>query len=657
MRTITFYSYKGGVGRTMSLANVAWRLAQKGKRVGLVDLDLEAPGLSLMDDFTPTKKNKPSGLHGFLNRSEQESARDQESISKGPKNIQFVENDKLLEFGRDISIGPYCHWVEDETFKSPGIIVCLPVGKESVDLESFIGSENENKILAVRDEFETIGCEYLLIDSRTGITATSRIANILYPDQVIMVFGLNRQNILGTFSALREFKGSIDCVKEAEGITNDSFEPASGDLDSNFFYLLPSLVPYGEEALKQKAFKETSKLLTKNKLEKSHLLTDLSLPYHPQVAIEDRPMLVEGISNFLSERYDQLTDWIITQNKEDPLTRIVKANALVADEKPLEALQLIGALYERPPFEDNLNFLKLYANACVEAGFTVEADAPLLRAMEIERQEDQKNGGKGLPKLETVLLLNSRNKKSKHERSLRLPILLKAKNDGFREDEDPSSINSLYGEIKSALEEDPIDIPTLIEYHSEVAQNKPEYAAYAASFIANFYIAHGEIDGAYEVFQKTAEQVKTHLNNGIASPKDLAFVYEQWAVIAEMFRHYDLADQKLSEAAQLHDTAAKMQCYLKRAQLFRKKAEIQQFSSENNESAQFAEIEYLESILSSYSEEKENIATIINRLAQLYESTERLERALELRRTLLRLEPWNRRDGILRVWKLIKDLN
>src|SRR5215831_20888387 len=41
----TFYSYKGGTGRTMLLANVAWILASAGKRVLIVDWDLEAPGL------------------------------------------------------------------------------------------------------------------------------------------------------------------------------------------------------------------------------------------------------------------------------------------------------------------------------------------------------------------------------------------------------------------------------------------------------------------------------------------------------------------------------------------------------------------------------------------------------------------------------------
>ena len=46
---VTFYSYKGGVGRTMALANVAAMLAKEGRRVLLIDFDLEAPGLDAFE--------------------------------------------------------------------------------------------------------------------------------------------------------------------------------------------------------------------------------------------------------------------------------------------------------------------------------------------------------------------------------------------------------------------------------------------------------------------------------------------------------------------------------------------------------------------------------------------------------------------------------
>ena len=49
MYVVTFYSFKGGVGRSMALINVAAELARRGKRVIVVDFDLEAPGLDTFD--------------------------------------------------------------------------------------------------------------------------------------------------------------------------------------------------------------------------------------------------------------------------------------------------------------------------------------------------------------------------------------------------------------------------------------------------------------------------------------------------------------------------------------------------------------------------------------------------------------------------------
>ena len=46
-QVITFYSYKGGVGRTMALANAAVLLSQWGYKTLVIDWDLEAPGLEV----------------------------------------------------------------------------------------------------------------------------------------------------------------------------------------------------------------------------------------------------------------------------------------------------------------------------------------------------------------------------------------------------------------------------------------------------------------------------------------------------------------------------------------------------------------------------------------------------------------------------------
>ncbi|MXW35498.1 MAG: ParA family protein, partial [Chloroflexi bacterium] len=49
----TFYSLKGGVGRTMALVNTAVELVRRGRRVLAVDFDLEAPGLDTFGVLRP----------------------------------------------------------------------------------------------------------------------------------------------------------------------------------------------------------------------------------------------------------------------------------------------------------------------------------------------------------------------------------------------------------------------------------------------------------------------------------------------------------------------------------------------------------------------------------------------------------------------------
>jgi len=58
------YSFKGGVGRTQALVNVGVELAQRGRRVLLVDLDLEAPGI---DTYPLPKPKEPApGIVEFV---------------------------------------------------------------------------------------------------------------------------------------------------------------------------------------------------------------------------------------------------------------------------------------------------------------------------------------------------------------------------------------------------------------------------------------------------------------------------------------------------------------------------------------------------------------------------------------------------------------
>ena len=61
----TFYSYKGGVGRTMALANIAELFYQVGLKVLMVDWDLEAPGLERFF-FPPDELDEVLAQEGII---------------------------------------------------------------------------------------------------------------------------------------------------------------------------------------------------------------------------------------------------------------------------------------------------------------------------------------------------------------------------------------------------------------------------------------------------------------------------------------------------------------------------------------------------------------------------------------------------------------
>lgn len=61
---IVFFSIKGGVGRSSALAACAWSLAQAGKRVLVLDLDLESPGLST--GLLPPDRQPKFGITDWL---------------------------------------------------------------------------------------------------------------------------------------------------------------------------------------------------------------------------------------------------------------------------------------------------------------------------------------------------------------------------------------------------------------------------------------------------------------------------------------------------------------------------------------------------------------------------------------------------------------
>lgn len=62
-KLICFYSYKGGVGRTTTMVMSAIEMAKRGKKIVMIDFDLEAPGVS---GIFPNESVSQYGLLDYL---------------------------------------------------------------------------------------------------------------------------------------------------------------------------------------------------------------------------------------------------------------------------------------------------------------------------------------------------------------------------------------------------------------------------------------------------------------------------------------------------------------------------------------------------------------------------------------------------------------
>jgi MinD-like ATPase involved in chromosome partitioning or flagellar assembly len=200
---ITFYSYKGGTGRTMALANVAWILASNGNRVLSVDWDLESPGLHKF-------------FHPFL---------DESTVSATPGVIEIINDyataavdtglrgdDWHLEFAQVQRHAVSLDWA----FPDGGRLDFLSAGRQnrdysaavcSLDWDNFYDRLGGGRFFrAMRDDMKQ-NYDYVLIDSRTGLSDVADICTIELPDVLTICFTLSDQSIEGAANVARQISG------------------------------------------------------------------------------------------------------------------------------------------------------------------------------------------------------------------------------------------------------------------------------------------------------------------------------------------------------------------------------------------------------------------------------------------------------------------
>ncbi len=209
-KIVTFYSYKGGTGRSMAVANIAWVLASCGKRVLVLDWDLEAPGLQRY--FRPFLVDKDlassEGLVDFFADFILEAITPLEEGELLPDDWYVAQAD-ILRYA--ISL--------DWKFPGTGRVDFVPAGRQgpdyaarfaAINFQHFYDRLGGGTLLEEAKKRMRAEYDYVLIDSRTGVSDTAGISTVQMPDMLVVCFTLNNQSIEGassvTFNAFEQHK-------------------------------------------------------------------------------------------------------------------------------------------------------------------------------------------------------------------------------------------------------------------------------------------------------------------------------------------------------------------------------------------------------------------------------------------------------------------
>jgi MinD-like ATPase involved in chromosome partitioning or flagellar assembly len=177
---ITFYSFKGGVGRSTALGVVAGILATRNRRVVMVDFDLEAPGISVM--FQQDIENTAGENFGVLDYLHQRSLTPEENIPNIADCIQQIN----LQTRGELFLVPVGEYDENYIHRLADL-----------DMRSFYRSTKNPVKQLIEDIKQQLEPDVILIDARPGFNDVAAITLFDLADTAIICFSPTDQSFQG----------------------------------------------------------------------------------------------------------------------------------------------------------------------------------------------------------------------------------------------------------------------------------------------------------------------------------------------------------------------------------------------------------------------------------------------------------------------------
>lgn len=305
----------------MALINVACILAGQGRRVLAIDLDLEAPGISYL---LARERPRSKAAKGFVDLIYDLLRGGERSALLGVHGKR-----KLLTYTAELALP------EKLQTAAGGTLRIMPAGqidenyeerRQAIDIHRlYREKKGEPIILYLRSLIENSGeFDYVLIDSRTGFADEAGISVRELADHLVILHGLNHQNIEGTARFLERFRRR---VKRAESM-NVAF--------------VASPIPLGEDDLCDERIRR-AELRFRNALQRPVRL-DLQIPYHPRLALDETPFIFRRTQGALHLSYSKIEARVREFNNDTVSEWSNRVRKFTQEDRPDEVIHAIERL-------------------------------------------------------------------------------------------------------------------------------------------------------------------------------------------------------------------------------------------------------------------------------------------------------------------------
>jgi MinD-like ATPase involved in chromosome partitioning or flagellar assembly len=199
-RRFVFYSIKGGVGRSTALAVTAWALAEEGKRVLVLDMDLESPGIS--SSLLSSEKAPMYGIVDWLV---------EDLIDNGDTITQDIFSVSDLSRNGEIFIVPSYGKKPGEYISKIGRVWMPKINDNNREL----WQNRMNRLIKTLTKQHKP--DVILIDSRAGIDEISSACITSFGAESILLFSIDSDQTWNGYRILFDhwhMTGAVDKIRD-----------------------------------------------------------------------------------------------------------------------------------------------------------------------------------------------------------------------------------------------------------------------------------------------------------------------------------------------------------------------------------------------------------------------------------------------------------